>query len=60
MEEKQKEELKARGNKALIWNIIFFLVLFAGMFLVAYTGLVATSIIILIAFVISLFYIYFT
>jgi len=60
MEEKQKEELKARGNKALILNIVFFLVLFAGMFLVVYTGLVTTAVIIFIAFVVSLLYIYFS
>ncbi|RJX29604.1 MAG: hypothetical protein C4554_00265 [Dethiobacter sp.] len=59
MEEEQKKELKARGNKALILNIIFFLVLFAGMFLVVYTGLVTTVIVIFIAFIISLLYIYF-
>jgi len=60
MEERQKKELKDRGNRALILNIIFFIILFAGMFLVVYTGLATTAIIILAFFIISLVYIYFT
>lgn len=60
MEEKEKEELKARGHKALILNIIFFLVLFAGIFLVTFTGLLPTAIIISLIFVASLLYIYYS
>lgn len=60
MEERQKKELKDRGNRALILNIIFFIILFAGMFLVVFTGLTTTAIIILAFFIISLVYIYFT
>lgn len=60
MEEKEKEELKARGHKALILNIIFFLVLFAGIFLVTLTGLLPTAIIISLIFIASLLYIYYS
>lgn len=60
MEEKQKEELKARGNKALILNIIFFVVLFLGIFMVSYTGLAVTAVVISIVFIASLLYIYYS
>jgi hypothetical protein len=60
MEERQKEELKAKGNRVLILNIIFFLVLFAGIFLVAYAGFLTAAIIIILAFIVSLLYIYFS
>ncbi|MDO9534286.1 MAG: hypothetical protein Q7J85_02915 [Bacillota bacterium] len=60
MEERQKEEMKAKGNRVLILNIIFFLVLFAGIFLVFYTGFLTTAIIIILAFIVSLIYIYFS
>lgn len=60
MEEKQKEKLKEKGNKALVLNIIFFLVLFAGIFLVTFTGLVPTVIIISLIFIVSLLYIYYS
>ncbi len=58
--EKNKEELKKEGKKALILNIIFFIVLFAGMFLVPLASLKVSIIVISIAFVASLLYIYFT
>ncbi len=58
MEERQKEELKAKGNKALLMNVIFFLVLFVGILLATTTGLVPTVIIITLVFVASLLYIY--
>ncbi len=60
MEEKQKEELKSRGHKALILNIIFFVVLFLGIFMVTYTGLAITAVVITIVFVASLAYIYYS
>jgi uncharacterized membrane protein len=60
MEEKQKEELKAKGNRVLILNIIFFLVLFAGIFLVVYAGFLTSAIVIILAFIVSLLYIYFS
>ncbi len=60
MEEKQKEELKARGNKALILNIIFFVVLFLGIFMVSYTGLAVTAVVISVVFIASLLYIYYS
>ncbi len=60
MEEKTKEQLKAKGHRALILNIIFFIVLFAGIFLVTITGLTVTAIIISLVFVASLLYIHYT
>ncbi len=58
MEERQKEELKAKGNKALLMNIIFFVVLFIGILIFTTTGLVPTVIIISLVFAASLLYIY--
>ncbi len=60
MQEREKEELKARGSRALILNIIFFLALFAGIFLVTFTGLLFTAVIITLIFVASLLYIYYS
>ncbi len=60
MEEENKQELKTRGKRALILNIIFFLVLFLGIFMVAYTSLAVTAVVISIAFVASLLYIYYS
>ncbi len=60
MEEEKKQELKARGNKALILNIVFFVVLFLGIFMVTFTGLAVTAIVISVVFIASLLYIYYS
>ncbi len=60
MEEEKKQELKARGNKALILNIIFFVVLFLGIFMVSFAGLTATAVVISVVFIASLLYIYYS
>ncbi len=60
MEEEKKQELKARGHKALILNIIFFVVLFLGIFMVAYTSLAITAVVITIIFAACLLYIYYS
>lgn len=46
------------GRKALIMNIVFFVVLLAGIVLVPILGLYFSAVAISLAFVASLFYIY--
>ena len=58
MQEHAKKEMKAKGSKALLINVIFFFILFLGIIMVAYTNLTTTVIIISVAFVVSILYIY--
>lgn len=58
--EKDMEQLHKEGNKALVINILFFIVLFAGMLAVPFIGLTYSAIAIGIAFVLSMLYIYLT
>ncbi len=57
-DDQNKEEWKAKGNRAMIINIIFFAVLFMGIILVPLYGLLTASIIVLILFVPAIIYIY--
>jgi len=58
-EGKKSKDWKGKGNRALIINIIFFLILFGSIFLIPVTGLTVTIIIVLVAFAASMLYIYF-
>ncbi len=60
MDDQKKKELKARGSKALIINVIFFFVLFLGIIMATYTNLIAAIAVISVIFVASLLYIYFS
>ena len=53
-----KKEWRTKGNKALIINIIFFVILFIGILLVPAIGWVAPAIIITLVFAGFLWYIY--
>ena len=55
--QRERQKLKKMGRRALIINIVFFLILFGGMFLVPYNALVA-AVVIVVAFVASMLYIY--
>lgn len=54
----QDRELKAKGRRALIINVIFFLILFGAMFLVPLSGIWVAAAVIVIAFIASMLYIY--
>lgn len=54
----EKKNLKTKGNKALIINIAFFVILFGGMILVPLSGFLTAAVVIILAFIASLFYIY--
>ncbi|MEW5784662.1 MAG: hypothetical protein AB1767_06260 [Bacillota bacterium] len=53
-----KQRLKKAGSRALIANIVFFVVLFGGMFLVPLSGIYVAAAVIIIAFIVSMLYIY--
>ena len=57
-EKSEEKRLKEKGNKALIANIIFFVVLFLVILLTPRLGVVPASVLILLAFIASLLYIY--
>lgn len=52
------EHLQNEGNKALIMNIVFFVILFAGILLVPVLGFGFSAAAIGISFVVSMLYIY--
>lgn len=54
------EQIQQDGNKALILNIIFFVVLFAGILVVPVVGLAYSALTISVSFVASMLYIYLT
>lgn len=54
------EQMHREGNKALILNIVFFVVLFVGIILVPLMGLGFSAVTIGIAFILSMLYIYLT
>lgn len=54
------EHLHKEGNKALILNIVFFVVLFAGILVVPVLGFSFSALAIFLAFVFSMLYIYLT
>jgi hypothetical protein len=54
------EHLQNEGTKALILNILFFVVLFAGILLVPVIGFMYSAVAIAIIFVLSMLYIYLT
>jgi uncharacterized membrane protein len=60
LQTREIEQLQHEGNKALILNILFFVVLFVGVLLVPVLGLTFSAIAIVLAFVFSLLYIYLT
>ncbi len=49
---------KLKGKKALIVNIIFFVVLFIGVILVPVSGFTTAAIFIVVVFIASILYIY--
>jgi Flp pilus assembly protein TadB len=57
-QEQQQQKLKKMGKRALWINIIFFAVLFGGMFLVPVSGIYVAALVIVLAFVVSMLYIY--
>lgn len=57
-EQSEKHRLKQSGKRLLIINIIFFLVLLGGLFLVPFSGLIVAAVVIGAAFVVSIIYIY--
>ena len=54
------EHMQREGSKALILNIVFFVVLFVGIILVPLVGLGFSAVAVGIAFVLSILYIYLT
>lgn len=60
MEEQKKKELKAKGSKALIVNVIFFFILFLGIIVATYANLAVTLAIVSVIFVGSILYIYYS
>lgn len=54
----EKQKLKKKGRRALVINVVFFVILFAGMLLVPFSGFHVAAIVIAVAFVASLLYIY--
>ncbi len=54
------KELKRKGKKALKLNVVFFLMLFIGVLLVPMAGLQTAVIVISVACVLCLLYIYLT
>lgn len=54
------EHLHHEGNKALIMNIIFFVVLFVGILLVPMVGIGFAALAISLSFILSMLYIYLT
>lgn len=60
MEKQKKKEMKIRGSKVLLINVIFFFILFLGIILATYTSLAITVAIISIVFVGSMLLIYYT
>lgn len=54
------EQLQNDGTKALIMNIVFFIVLFAGILLVPVIGFGFSAIAIGVTFIASMLYIYLT
>ncbi len=58
--ENEHKDWKGKGHRALIINIIFFIVLLGCIFLIPLTGLATTAIIIIVAFIASVLYIYFS
>lgn len=56
----EKKIYKHKGKKAMFLNIIFFVILFLGIFLVPVAGFATTLIIISLAFVLSILSIYFS
>ncbi|MBS4030195.1 MAG: hypothetical protein KGZ63_02045 [Clostridiales bacterium] len=58
MQSQDLEHLHHEGNKALVINIIFFVVLFVGILLVPLVGIGFASIAISLSFIVSMLYIY--
>jgi len=56
--ENEEKDWKSKGHRALIINIIFFIVLLGCIFLIPLTGLLTTGIIIAVVFIASVLYIY--
>ncbi len=56
----ETEQLQQEGSKALIINIIFFVVLLIGVLVVPLLGLKFSAIAIALAFILSMVYIYMT
>lgn len=52
------QKLSQSGKRILIINIIFFVILFAGLFLVPFSGLAITIIVVVAGFVASILYTY--
>lgn len=60
VQSQELEHLHQEGTKALIMNIVFFVVLFAGILLVPVVGFGISAIAIALTFVVSMLYIYLT
>lgn len=54
------EQVQQNGNKALILNIVFFVILFAGILIVPVLGFKFSAIAISASFILSMLYIYLT
>lgn len=54
------EKIQHDGNKALIMNIVFFVILFVGILLVPVLGFGFSAVAIAVSFVLSMLYIYLT
>lgn len=54
----ERQRLKKSGKRLLIINIVFFLVLLGGLFLVPFSGLLVASVVIGLAFIVSMISIY--
>ncbi len=57
-QQQEQQEWKSKGNRALVINIIFFIILFGSIFLIPVTGFEVAIGVIAIAFVASILYIY--
>ncbi len=56
--QEEKQNLKKMSKRVWLINIIFFAILFGGMFLVPISGIYVAAAVILVAFVASMLYIY--
>ncbi len=57
--EKEQKDWKSKGNRALIINIIFFILLIGCIFLIPVTSFEVTVVVMFVVFIACILYIYF-
>lgn len=56
--QEEQKAWKSKGKKAMLVNIVFFLVLFIGIILVPLSGFAVAAVFIVLVFIASILYIY--